>query len=155
MKFFNISALKSEIANGLLTQAQVFSYWIATTIVLCLAGAPFSYKSSPFLWVYWVLYSAINLFGVRKCYLANGGSKGSAFSDKLVSLGWVVSVRSTLMLLLPMFTGSILLLGIIGGISGMSEAGLQLYGELLSLMVLLIYLAWVWLKISSHIRQLR
>ena len=87
--------------------------------------------------------------------MANGGGSGVAFSDKLVSLGWVVSVRGAIMLLLPLIILSIIILAVFGVIFGIDESGLQLYGEYIGLVVMLVYVAWVWLKTSSHIRQLR
>ena len=97
----------------------------------------------------------MNSFGVRKCNLANGGSGRVAFSDKLISVGWVISVRGAFILLLLLLAGSTLLLGIVGGVLGIGEAGFEVYGELLGSVVMLIYLAWVWLKASSHTLQLR
>ena len=155
LKFFNISSLKSDISSGALTQKEIFSYWLATAIFLCLGAAPFGYKPSPHLWVNWLLYCAINLIGLRKCYLANGGSSGVAFSDKLVSLSWVVSVRGAFMLLLPLLIASIVILAVMGVVLGIDESRVQLLGEYIGLVVMLVYLAWVWLKTSSHIRQLR
>lgn len=155
MKFFNISALKSDISNGALTQGQVFRYWMASATIVCLSGAPLSLKSSASLWVFWVFSGAINLFGLRKCYLANGGSGGIAFSDKLVSLGWVVSVRGVFILFLPLLVGSGLVLCIISVIWGFTKDDTEMYADLLVSLVTLIYSLWVWLKTSSHIRQLR
>ena len=154
-KFFRISSLKSDISSGALTQKEIFAYWLASTIAFCLVGAPFGYKQSPQGWVYWLLYCAINLIGLRKCYLANGGSSGVAFSDKLVSLSWVVSVRGAFMLLLPLLIASIVILAVMGVVLGIDESRVQLLGEYIGLVVMLVYLAWVWLKTSSHIRQLR
>jgi len=155
LKFFNISSLKSDISSGALTQKEIFSYWLATTILLCLGVVPFGYEPSSVLWVNWLLCCAINLIGLRKCYLANGGSSGVAFSDKLVSLGWVVSVRGALMLLLPLFIAGIVILAVMGVVLGIDESRFQLLGEYIGSVVYLVYLAWVWLKTSSHIRQLR
>ncbi len=59
------------------------------------------------------------------------------------------------MLLLPLFILSIIILAVFGAILGIDESGLQLYGEYIGLVAMLVYLAWVWLKTSSHIRQLR
>jgi len=155
LKFFNISSLKSDISSGALTQKEIFSYWLATTILFCLSAAPFGYEPSSHLWVYWLLYCAINLIGLRKCYLANGGSSGVAFSDKLVSLGWVVSVRGAFMLFLPLFIAGIVILAVMDVVLGIDESRLQLLGEYIGYVVLLVYIAWAWLKTSSHIRQLR
>lgn len=155
LRFFNVSSLKSDISSGALTQKEIFSYWLATLIVLCLGAAPSAYEPSPLLWVYWLLYCVINLIGLRKCYLANGGSSGVAFSDKLVSLGWVTSVRGAFILLLPLLVASVVILVVFGVIFDINESGIQLLGEYLGMFVMLVYLAWAWLKTSSHIRQLR
>lgn len=154
LRFFRISSLKSDISNGALTQKEIFSYWLATTILFVLSTAPFGYKPSPQLWIYWLLYCAINLIGLRKCYLSNGGSSGVALSDKLVSLGWVTTVRGAVMLLLPLYVASIIFVGVIGAILGINESGIELLSEYVSYFVTLVYLAWVWLKTASHIRQL-
>ena len=153
MRFFRISSLKSDISNGALTQKDVFSYWLATTILFCLSTAPFGFTSSTHLWIYWIFYCAINLIGLRRCYLANGGASGVAFSDKLVSLGWVTTVRGAFMLLLPLFVAIIIIVGVLGAALGVDESGIQLLAEYASSIVMLVYLAWVWLKTGSHIRQ--
>ena len=154
-KFFNISALKSEIANGALTQKEVFCYQIAGTIMISLGAAPIAPNSSLLFWIYWLASGLINLFGVRKCYLANGANSGTRFLDKLVALGWVVSVRWSFMVLLPSLIAAFILMGIAGAALGIDEAKLQAYSELIAFIIMLVFTACLWLRIASHVRELR
>ena len=57
------------------------------------------------------------------------------------------------MLLLPLFVAIIIIIGVLGAALGVDESGIQLLAEYASSIVMLVYLAWVWLKTASHIRQ--
>lgn len=157
VKFLGIQALKSEISSGTLGQRDVFSYWLASTVILALCGFPVAMASEPTVWAYfcWVASLIINITMLRKCYLANGGASGAKFSDKFISIGWVVTVRGFLLIFLPLLLVGPLAIGIAGSIAGASEVDIINLAENAVLLEALIYLLWVWLRTAAHIRDVR
>ena len=155
MKFLGIRALKVELAERSLGQVDVFRYWLASTILFQLALFPVSIQPSGWDYVFWMISLVVAVVMIWKCYLSNGGSSGHNFSDKLVSIGWVMALRGFLIILLPLGLVGSFMAGLYGEIAGLSDEGIDLLTTNYMLLVVLIYELWVWLRTASHIRDVR
>lgn len=153
MYFLNLSKLKAEIREGKLAEAESFRYLLATFLVLYLTSIP-SPQGSESLIVY-LLLCLINLWGLRRAYLANGGGNGSSFLVRFFAMGWVIGLRG-LVVLIPVYLLMSVLLSILlpgSGLRGLTEASLvyeySWYG------CFIIYTIWYYLALSFHLRGLR
>ena len=155
MRFFSISKLKTDISSGGLPQKEVLHYSMATWICVCLSVIPSGPNLTAATLLFWIIYLALNVFGLSSAYRANGGADGIRFLDKLFAVGWVVGIRGIVLVLIPLFLISILALVVLTSLPGSSDAGLELLSESISMVIVLIYLAWAWLRIAFHLRQLR
>lgn len=100
MYFWNIKKLKKDLKKGL-SQQQQFAYLLASTITLSISMIPWNNTEA------WEVYFAIvmgviTVLGTMQMYLINRGSKGRDFLPRLVSLGWVVSIRWVVLVLIPL-----------------------------------------------------
>ena len=155
MKFLGIRALKVELAERSLGQVDVFRYWLASTMLFQLALFPVSIQPSGWDYVFWMISLVVAVMMIWKCYLSNGGSSGHNFSDKLVSIGWVMALRGFLIILLPLGLVGSFMAGLYGELAGLSDEGIELLATNYMLLVVLIYELWVWLRTASHIRDVR
>ena len=156
MKFLGIQALKSELSyGGSLKQADVFGYWLAATLLFQLAIFPISEQPSSWNYLYWFMSSVMAVVMLRKCYLANGGASGEKWSDKFVSIYWVMSVRGFLIVFLPLFMLGSIAATLAGMASGLSNEGVTSLVEDFVLVEVLVFELWVWLRTAAHIRDIR
>ena len=156
MKFLGIQALKSELSHGgSLKQADLFGYWLAATLLFQLAIFPMSEQLSSWDYLYWFVSSVMAVVMLRKCYLANGGASGEKWSDKFVSIYWVVSVRGFLIVFLPLFILGSIAATLVGMASGFSNEGVTGLVEDFVLIEVLVFELWVWLRTAAHIRDIR
>ena len=92
---------------------------------------------------------------LRNCYMANGGESGVKFSDKLVSISWVMLIRGFLFVFLPLFIIGSMVANFVGISLGYND---EVSANLVENCVLgeaLIFEIWVWLRIAAHIRDFR
>ena len=156
MKFLGIQALKSELScGGSLKQADLFGYWLAATLLFQLAIFPVSEQLSSWDYLYWIMSSVMAIVMLRKCYLANGGASGEKWSDKFVSIYWVVSVRGFLFVFLPLFILGSIGATLAGMASGLSNEGVTGLVEDFVLVEVLVFELWAWLRTAAHIRDIR
>ena len=155
MKFLGIRALKVELSERSLGQLDVFRYWLASTILLQLALFPVSNQPSGWDYVIWLISLVVAVVMIWKCYLSNGGSSGQNFSDKLISIGWVMALRGFLIVFLPLGLVGSFVAGLYGELAGLSDEGIELLATNYMLFAVLIYELWVWLRTASHIRDVR
>jgi hypothetical protein len=156
VKFLGIQALKSELSHGgSLKQADVFGYWLAATLLFQLAIFPISEQPSSWNYLYWFMSSVMAVVMLRKCYLANGGASGEKWSDKFVSIYWVMSVRGFLIIFLPLFILGSIAATLAGMASGLSNEGVTSLVEDFVLVEVLVFELWVWLRTAAHIRDIR
>jgi hypothetical protein len=156
VKFLGIQALKSELSHGgSLKQADLFGYWLAATLLFQLAIFPMSEQLSYWDYLYWFVSSVMAVVMLRKCYLANGGASGEKWSDKFVSIYWVVSVRGFLIVFLPLFILGSIAATLVGMASGFSNEGVTGLVEDFVLIEVLVFELWVWLRTAAHIRDIR
>mgnify|MGYP007063832070 CR=1 FL=1 len=155
MKFLGIKALKKELSEGSLKQLDVFRYWLASTIVIQLAVLPISAEPAVWDYLYWVISTVVAVVMLRRCYLANGGASGVKFSDKIVSISWVMVVRGFLMVFVPLLIiGSIF--ATLAGLSlGFNDEELTAFVENSMIAEILVFELWVWLRTAVHIRDVR
>ena len=148
--------MKSELSQGgSLKQADVFGYWLAATLLFQLAIFPVLEQPSSWDYLYWLISSVMAVVMLRKCYLANGGATGEKWSDKFVSIYWVVSVRGFLFVFLPLvILGSIAAI-LAGMASGLNNEGVSGLVEDFVLVEVLVFELWVWLRTAAHIRAVR
>jgi hypothetical protein len=156
VKFLGIQALKSELSHGgSLKQADLFGYWLAATLLFQLAIFPMSEQLSYWDYLYWFVSSVMAVVMLRKCYLANGGASGEKWSDKFVSIYWVVSVRGFLIVFLPLFILGSIAATLVGMASCFSNEGVTGLIEDFVLIEVLVFELWVWLRTAAHIRDIR
>jgi hypothetical protein len=155
MKFFKINALKQQIAKNQLSQSDVKAYWIGSSIVLYLLLFPSSSNPTIFEKVGWGIELAISLLGVNQCYLANGANNGQSFSDKLISISWVISIRTLFFLTLPLgFLGGFFI-AIFSYTYSLSKIQTDLIFDSYNIILSIAITLWVWDRISFHIRDLK
>ena len=155
MKFLGIRALKVELSERSLGQVDVFRYWLASTMLFQLALFPVSNQPSGWEYVFWMISLVVAVVMIWKCYLSNGGSSGQNFSDKLVSIGWVMAVRGFLLIFLPLGLVGSFMAGLYGELAGLSDEGIEVLTANYMLLAVLIYELWIWLRTASHIRDVR
>lgn len=153
MRFLNVSMVKADIREGRLTEAETFKYLLATFIVFYLSslldveGAVSLIPS--------LIIGVINLWGLRKSYLANGAAKGKCYVGKLLSIGWVLGIRGFIILMasyLVLATALALFLGDFQDSQTSSHAALY---EYLGYFCFAIYNIWYYLRLSFHLKDLR
>ena len=159
MYFWNIKALKNELAANTLTESQVFAYFLAmlTLETLMFELAPlFPSTGDTNVWdyAYFVGSVVFTVGGTLVAYRMNGGSAGRGFLVRYFPLMWVLTVRF-LVLLLP------LLVLVMIPMVYFSEAlfGTDAAGEdFAALSIYVVMLSWVWFlvfyyRLAVHLRD--
>ena len=88
---------------------------------------------------------------LRQCYLANGGESGARFSDKFVSIAWVMTLRGFLFVFIPLIIIGSLIIGFLGYED-------EIVNNLIDHSALIdafIFELWVWFRIAAHISDIR
>jgi len=107
MYFWNIKALKKELVADVLSESQVFSYFLAVltldTLLFQLV-AFFPGAEDPSVWDYADFAGSVGFTvgGTLLAYRQNGGSAGRGFLGRYFPLMWALTVRF-LVFLLPVF----------------------------------------------------
>ena len=153
MRFFNIAMVKADIREGRLTEAEIFKYLIATFIAVFLLSLPDTEGAvslTPSL-----VIGAINLWGLRKSYLANGAAKGTCFIGRLLSIGWVLGLRGFIVLIASYPVLAVALALVVGDFQdGQASDGTAIY-EYLGYTCFAIYNIWCYFRLSCHLKDLR
>jgi len=91
--FYNMKALKVELSNNKLSEAEIIKYVIAMSIIQILHAQAIihSLQHGRFVLSAYLL-PVIALVGVYVCYRANGGEHGKYFLNRLAAVTWVVTV---------------------------------------------------------------
>jgi hypothetical protein len=95
MYWWNIRGLKAILTQGPLPGPVALRYAIANAVILVLMSLP-----SDALVNSWYLLTIVNgvacaVLGTYYCYRVNGGANGAHFLDRYFSLGFVVMIRLT------------------------------------------------------------
>jgi hypothetical protein len=98
MYLWNIRAVKRDLIAGMLSEAQVFGYFLAVVMFEALVWqgmALFPAETWPGPWDYLELIGslAITLGGTVVVYRMNGAGRGRNFLGRYFPLMWVLSVR--------------------------------------------------------------
>jgi len=155
MHFFNLSSLKNDIVEGKLRDTENFRYLLATFIVLYLASMPGLTDSSSMAGLgAYLVYILINVFGLWRCFVANGGTNGTDFLPRFFSLGWVLGLRG-LTCLIPFFFISLLIIGLFISSDASQTAGVEMASEYYWYVLFGIYQVWYYSALSFHMRDVR
>ncbi len=156
MRFFSLSKVKNDISSGALGEQETFKYLIAWFAVLYLASFPASgEKTSAASYVFWLVASVANIWGIKKSYAANGGARGSNFIGRFLALGWVLGIRG-LIVLIPAFFILCVLLGVLMTAAGISQdAALQVVAEYALFASYIVYFVWYYSRLCANLRELR
>lgn len=100
MYFWNIDKLKADLRERQLTERETFKYLMATQLLYGLAMIPYIKYNI------WDIYSAIvallvTFIGVYYIYKCNNGAAGSNLLQRYLALSWVVGIRYSVLLMLP------------------------------------------------------
>ena len=156
MRFFSLSKVKNDISSGALGEQETFKYMIAWFIVFCLASFPASPEgASAASYVFWLVSSVVNIWGIKKSYAANGGARGSNFIGRFLALGWVLGIRG-LIVFIPAFVLLCVLLGVLIAMAGVLQNGVeQVVAEYALFGSLIVYMAWYYSRLCTNLRELR
>lgn len=110
MYFWKINKLKSELKENSLSESESFKYLFATTLLYSLGMTP--YIDSTVWDVYAALVgSIITIIGLFYVYKCNGGAKGKNFLQRYLALNWVVGLRWTVLVAMPITIVFMILIG--------------------------------------------
>jgi len=151
MKFLGIKALKTQLAEGSLKQSDVFGYWLASSLLLHVLIFPMANEPTKWDFVFWVTSLVVIVVMLRQCYLANGGESGARFSDKFVSIAWVMTLRGFLFVFIPLIIIGSLIIGFLG----YEDEIINNLIDYSALIDAFIFELWVWFRIAAHIGDIR
>lgn len=139
--FWNIEWLKKRLGAQPLSGRETYLYlfcWLAlfTFSYLASINEPDDYFPDPF---FNHLVLAIPLAGLLYAWLCNGGYKGKQFFTRVISMGWVMTMR-VLVFSLPVF--------LLAGLAPMEQSG-YIQETLMAILDLVIF--W---RLGHHISQL-
>lgn len=100
MYFWKIEKLKKDLLKKPLSESESFKYLFANMAMYSLGTIPFPKNNI------WDIYLAIIMvpitaLGVYYAYRCNGGTNGSNFLQKYLSIGWVVFIRWFVLVMFP------------------------------------------------------
>ena len=105
MHLINIRGLKHDLAAGRVTSYEVAIYLFLTASggfpIWYFADKPEadSFKEMLIGFAFSAASLLVAYFGFRACYYANGGLSGNSFADRFLSIGFVVGLRLSLVLI--------------------------------------------------------
>ena len=149
MYFFRLKVLKEELAGPGLTEKERLKYlliWFVPQIL-----ALFSSRESNDFWgmVGGCLVALIELAGVLYAWRRNGGAEGRAFLDRFLSISWVVTFRTLLVVFISM-SAAVSILGVIGQAESLEDLHPLL--PILSMGLLVAYIAY---SVGSNVGEVR
>lgn len=101
MYFWNINKLKEELKKGPLPEKDAFKYYFVT-IVLYGIMMSMGLQYGDFTFLNMCLYALVTGYGIYYSYQCNGGAEGSNFIQKDIALSWVLGIRWTFLVYLPL-----------------------------------------------------
>src|SRR3989344_3329429 len=144
MYFWKIEKLKNDLLKKPLSESESFKYLFATTVLYSLGMTPFLENSI------WDVYSAIitaliTAIGVYYVYKCNKGASGSNFLQKYLSMGWVVGIRWSVFVMIPLMIVYFVIVAILSSIPDNTTLSDLLFFNLL-------YIQFFWL-LGKHIKE--
>jgi hypothetical protein len=159
MYIWNIKALKKELVANVLTESQVFAYFLAVltleTLMFQLVSL-FPGTGETGVWDY-AEYAGSVIFtvgGTLVAYRMNGGSAGRDFLVRYFPLMWVLTIRF-LVFLLPLLVLAMIPMAYFSGtLFGTDAAG----EDFAALSMYVVILSWVWYlafyyRLAVHLRD--
>lgn len=141
MYFWKVEKLKEDLKKQTVAEGELFKYLFATVVAYCL-GLMLPYTADIWYKLSTLLMTIITALGLYYVYKCNGGKNGKNFLDKYVSLGWVVSVRWSVLVALPSIIVVLIVLG---------EIGPNLYA-IEGFLIDLVYVSYFWM-LGKHIKD--
>ena len=151
MFFWNVAALKRQLASGALPPRAGLRYTIAGLISLSVLWEIGWRTATPAMAVdnvAAVANLAVLVFGTLVVYAANGGDRGTDFLGRFLSLSWVVGVR--------IFVGLIAAIFVAGIVAELRAPGsLDAPGSIehMSAILVVLFNAFFYWRLAVHIRQ--
>jgi len=144
MYFWKIEKLKNDLLKKPLSESESFKYLFATTVLYSLGMTPFLENNI------WDVYSAIitaliTAIGVYYVYKCNKGASGSNFLQKYLSMGWVVGIRWSVFVMIPLMIVYFVIVAILSSIPDNTTLSDLLFFNLL-------YIQFFWL-LGKHIKE--
>ena len=102
-----------------------------------------------------LIIGAINLWGLRKSYLANGAAKGNCFVGRLLSIGWVLGLRGFIVFVASYLGLATALALFLGDFQDAQPSPHMALYEYLGYFCFAIYNIWYYLRLSYHLKDLR
>lgn len=141
MYFWNVEKLKEDLKKQTVAEGEFFKYLFATVVLYCL-GLMLPYTADIWYKLSTLLMTIITASGLYYVFKCNGGKNGKNFLEKYTSLGWVVSVRWSVLVALPSIIISLIILGVIGPSLYVIEGFL----------IDLVYVSYFWM-LGKHIKD--
>ena len=101
MNLWNINKLKDDLSNQKVNQRDLLIYYFLTGLVFAIIFLPIdppisqfsTYQAENYNWIDWGVTSFIYLLTIFLCYIANKGSMGNNFLERIISLEVILSIR--------------------------------------------------------------
>tara|TARA_B100001989_G_C24371377_1_gene379540 strand:+ start:274 stop:735 length:462 start_codon:yes stop_codon:yes gene_type:complete len=101
MNLWNINKLKDDLSNQKVNQRDLLIYYFLTgllfAIILLPIDPPIShfspYQAENYIWIDWGVTNFIYLLTIFLCFIANKGSMGNNFLERIISLEIILMIR--------------------------------------------------------------
>lgn len=96
IRFWNTKALAQELALAAVREREAFSYYLLNSVMWTLMGYYGYYFGARIGWLFFyeiLVVLAITIFGLARCYEANGGSSGQQFVLRATCLSFPISLK--------------------------------------------------------------
>ena len=151
MYSWKIDPLKTQLRAGRLPDGEGFRYALATFATISILGelatrlpAPGSDAENTASVASFVLV----LFGTYAAYAANGGPRGTDFLSRLMSLGWVLGVRTFVAMIL-----TFIVVGIGEALANPAAVESDSFGSLSSAILTVVFSGVFYWRLSVHMRD--
>jgi hypothetical protein len=157
MYWWNVSKLAEDLTNDRVTERERFKYYLADAIVMNAVVQLVIYVGQPFTMWYALSSLAavvISIVGIVLCYRVNKAGDDADFIERIVCLGWPVTIK-----LAVLFGVIMIVIAIVGEIMTqhyyMSSTGPEALNELLSLVyeIVLYLMLYKYIKMVSHAKK--
>lgn len=145
MYFVQYHPLKEKLKERTLSESEAFPYWILFNVLVVLGFSV--HTAGDFnAWdaIEGVMSLLFTICGIYHVYSQNGGASGFDFIQKVVVLGWVVSIRCLLV-----FIPSMIVFYIFAGILGLVSENTNLLDVLVMAAFYIIY----YQRLGEHIQD--
>ncbi len=92
--------MKKDLIKGSLSEKEQFKYLLANTIIISLAMIPVIENNIMNIY-FAIIAGIITVFGAIYIYKVNGSANGKYLLQRFLSLGWVMAMRWSVLIMLP------------------------------------------------------